>query len=93
MKPKMKVQKTVTTSVIKRGKDILIRKETNYPPNTTLKIPNGKATNVTWHYKTDKGIINLYNKNDAEQLETAYLKQNGDEKEKPSAGEEESELQ
>ena len=80
MKSKMKLQKTMTTSVIKRGDDILIRKETVYPPDTTLKVPNGKMINVTWHYKTEKGIINLYNKNDSEQLEMSYMKQRGEDK-------------
>ncbi len=79
MKTKMKLQKTMITSVIKRGPDILVRKETIFPPDTTLKIPNGKYLSVTWHYKTDKGVLNLYNKNDAEQLEAAYVKQIGKE--------------
>lgn len=80
MKTKMKLQKTVTTSVIKRGKDLLIRKEICYPPDTTLNIKYGKTVSVTWHFKTPKGVINLYKKNEAEQLEEAYLKQIGDKK-------------
>jgi len=76
----MKLQKITTTSVIKRGKDLLIRKETCYPPDTTFEIRDGKTVSVTWHFKTPTGIINLYKKNDAEQLEEAYLKQIVDKK-------------
>jgi len=74
MKPKMKLQKTVTTSVIKRGKETLIRKVIQYPPDTDLKPKTGIKKTISWHHKSDLGPLNLYNKNDAEQLEQAYQK-------------------
>lgn len=74
MKSKMKLQKITTTSVIKRGSSILIRKEISFPLDSTLQPQNGKHNTVIWHHKTSKGVLNLYSNHDAMQLEEVYLK-------------------
>ena len=74
MKAKMKLQKITTTSVIKRGSNILIRKEISFPLDSTLQPKNGKHNTVNWHYKTPKSGLNLYSNHDAMQLEEVYLK-------------------
>ena len=70
----MKLQKITTTSVIKRGSSILIRKEISFPLDSTLQPKNGKHNTVNWHYKTPKSGLNLYSNHDAMQLEEVYLK-------------------
>ena len=74
MKTKMKLQKITTTSIIKRGSSILIRKEISFPLDSTLQPKNGKHNTVSWHYTTPKSGLNLYSNHDAMQLEEVYLK-------------------